>query len=136
MKGSPLLRALIAFALIALSGLPLWKMTRADATVAAPVQAEAAAAAVSLRLTFSAAPERAEVRHLGKVVWTDGAHATDVTKSVALAYPKEGVDLTVKIAWPAEVEGAVRLRLTDPEGEEHDKTVWGHGEMDEVVTFP
>lgn len=136
MKGSPLLRALIAFLLIALAGVPLWKLTRADATVAAPEQAAEAAAAVSLRLTFSAAPDRAEVRHLGKVVWTDGTRATDVTKSMALAYPKEGVDLTVKIVWPAEVEGAVRLRLTDPEGEEHDKTVWGHGEMDEVVTFP
>ena len=136
MKGSPLLRALIAFVLIALAGLPLWKLTRADATVATPVQVEAAAAQVTLRLTFSAAPEKAEVRHLGKLVWADGTRATDVTKPVALAYPKEGVDLAVKIAWPGDVEGAVRLRLTDPNGEEHDKTVWGRGEMEAIVTFP
>lgn len=136
MKGSPLLRALIAFVLIALAGVPLWKLTRADATVAAPVQVETAASVVTLRLTFSAAPEKAEVRHLGKVVWADGTRATDVTKSVALAYPKEGVDLTVNVTWLADVEGAVRLRLTDPDGEEHDKTVWGRGAMEEVVTFP
>ena len=136
MKGSPLLRALIAFVLIALAGVPLWKLTRADATAVAPAQAETASAQVTLRLTFSAAPEKAEVRHLGKVVWADGTHTTDVTKTVALAYPKEGVDLAVKVAWPAEVEGAVRVRLTDPDGEEYDKTVWGRGEMEEVITFP
>lgn len=136
MKGSPLLRALIAFVLIALAGVPLWKLTRADATVAAPVQTEAAAAQIALRLTFSAPPESGEVMHLGKIVWSDGTHATDVTKTVALVYPKEGVDLAVKIVWPAEVEGAVRLRLTDPAGEEHDKTVWGRGAMEEVVSFP
>ena len=136
MKGSPLLRALIAFVLIALAGVPLWKLTRADATVVAPVHVEAAAASVTLRLTFSAPPEKAEVLHLGKVVWTDGTRATDVTKTVALAYPKEGVDLTVNVAWLTEVEGAVRLRLTDPDGEEHDQTVWGRGKIEEVVTFP
>ena len=139
MKGSPLLRALIAFVCIALAGVPLWKLTRADATVAAPSQAETAVAKVTLRLTFSAAPERAEVRHLGKVVWaneTNRSHPTDESHDLALPFPKEGVDLVVKIAWPSDEEGAVRLRLTDPEGEEHDKTVWGRGEMEEVVTFP
>ena len=136
MKGSPLLRALIAFLLIALAGIPLWKLTRADATVAAPVQVDAAAALVTLRLTFSIAPEKFEVRHLGKVVWTDAARAAEVTKSLALAYPKEGVDLSVKVAWPPDAEGAVRVRLTDPDGDEHDKTVWGRGAMEEVLTFP
>ena len=139
MKGSPLLRAFVAFALIALAGVPLWKLTRADATVAAPAQVEAGAVPVSLRLTFSAVPESFAISHLGKVVWADGSnksHTTYESDKLALPFPKEGVDLVVKVAWPGDAEGAVRLRLTDPDGNEHDKTIWGHGAMEEVVTFP
>ena len=139
MKGSPLLRALIAFVCIALAGVPLWKLTRADATVAAPARAEMASANVSLRLTFSAPPESFTISHLGKVVWTErsnGFHTTYESHDLALPFPKEGVDLVVKVAWPGDAEAAVRLRLTDPDGNEHDKTVWGRGETEEVVTFP
>ena len=46
------------------------------------------------------------------------------------------VDLAVEVAWPEDVEGALRLRLTDPDGDEHDKTIWGRGVMQEIVTFP
>ena len=136
MKGSPLLRALIAFALIALAGVPLWKLTHADATVAAPVQVETAAASVALRLTFSDPPESFAVTHLGKAVWAGASHGTDESRDLALPFPKEGVDLVVKVKWPGEAEGAVRLRLTDPDGNEYDKTFWGRGETEEVVTFP
>ena len=136
MKGSPLLRAMLAFVLIALVGVPLWKLTRAGEAVAAQTQAEAAAAQIPMRLTFSTEPRSFAISHLGKVVWADGTQGTDATKTLALAYPKEGVDLQVKVVWPPDAEGAVRMRLTDPDGNEHDKTVWGRGEMEEVVTFP
>ena len=131
-----MLRALLAFLAIAAMGVPLWKVTRAGSAVAAPAKVEAAAAKVSLRLTFSVMPKSFAVSHLGKVVWADGTQGTDGTNTLALAYPKEGVDLQVKVAWPADEEGAVRVRLTDPDGNEHDKTLWGRGEMEEVVTFP
>ena len=137
MKGSPLIRAGIAFLFIALSGVPLWRLTRANTAVAAPAQTAAAAAKVALRLTFSSPPRSFSIAHLGSVVWKDGTQATDVTKTLTLAYPKEGVDLVVKVVWPADAgEAAVRVRLTDPDGNEHPKTVWGRGEMEEVVTFP
>ena len=127
---------MLAFVLIALVGVPLWKLTRAGEAVAAQTQAEAAAAQIPMRLTFSTEPRSFAISHLGKVVWADGTQGTDATKTLALAYPKEGVDLQVKVAWSADAEGAVRVRLTDPDGNEHDKTVWGRGEMEEVVTFP
>ena len=139
MKGSPLLRALIAFAFIALAGIPLWKLTAVDAAVAAPAQAEAGVLPIGLRLTFSAAPESFAISHLGKVVWADKSHESHTTyesHDLALPFPKEGVDFVVKVAWPGDAEGALRLRLTDPDGNEHDKTVWGRGEMEEVITFP
>ena len=137
MKGSPLLRAVLAFVAIALAGLPLWKLTRAGEADAAPAKADAAAAQIPMRLTFSVAPRSFAISHLGAVVWADGTQGTDVTNTLALAYPKEGVDLQVKVAWPADAgDAALRVRLTDPDGVEHDKTVWGRGEMEEVVTFP
>ena len=136
MRGSPLLRALIAFVFIALAGVPLWKLTHADATVAAPARVDAVAVPVGLRLTFSAAPENFSVSHLGKVVWAGASHGTDESHDLALPFPKEGVDLVVKVKWRGDAEGAVRLRLTDPDGNGHDKTIWGRGEMEEVVTFP
>ena len=137
MKGSPLIRALAAFLFIALAGVPLWKLTRANTAVAAPVQSAAAEAKVALRLTFSSPPRSFSIAHLGSIVWSDETQAADVTKTLTLAYPKEGVDLVVKVAWPAEAgDAAVRVRLTDPAGGEHDKTVWGRGEIEEVVTFP
>ena len=137
MKGSPLLRALIAFVLIALAGVPLWKLTRLDGAVAGPVQAAAAVAEVALQLTFSSAPKKFEVIHLGKVVWTQDAPGVQVEKMVPLQYPKEGVDVQFRVTWPAgAADAALRVKLTDPSGNEHDKTVWGRGEMEEVVTFP
>jgi hypothetical protein len=137
MRGSPLLRALCAFVLIALTGIPLWKLTRVNAAVAAPVQAEAANVEVAMRLHFSAAPEKFEVLHLGKSVWTGTTRETEAAKTVRLAFPKEGVDLQFRVTWPAnETDSALRVQLTDPDGNEHDRTVWGRGELDEVITFP
>lgn len=137
MKGSPLIRAVIAFILISLAGVPLWKLTRANTAVAAPAQTEAAEAKIGLRLTFSSPPQSFSIAHLGSVVWSGATQATDATKTVSFAYPKEGVDLVVKVIWPADAaEAAVRVRLTDPDGNEHDKTVWGRAEIEEVVTFP
>lgn len=136
MKGSPLFRALCAFAFIALAGIPLWKLTRVNAAVAAPAQAESESAQVAMRLSFSAAPEKFAVLHLGKSVWAGTTRETEATKTVPLAFPKEGVDLQFRVTWPANsADSALRVQLTDPDGNEHDKTVWGRGEMDEIITF-
>jgi hypothetical protein len=47
------------------------------------------------------------------------------------------VDLVFHIEWP---EGgplaAARVRFTDPSGETREKSVWGQGVVDEVLTFP
>ena len=138
MKGSPLLRALLAFLAIAMAGVPLWRLTRAGTATAAPPPAvERVAAQIPLRLTFSTAPRSFVIFHLGAVLWSGGTDGTDATKIVALPFPKEGVDLLLKVAWPTDAgDAAARIRLTDPDGNEHDKTIWGRGEIAEVVTFP
>ena len=137
MRGSPLLRALCAFGFILLLGLPLWRLTHAPA-VSAPVAVKAEAAReVRLRLTFTTLPATLRVRHLGKEIWTATPTETELAKTLALPFPKEGVDLEFEVKFPdAAPLAALRVRLTDPAGGEHERTCWGQGEIDEVLTFP
>ena len=140
MRGSPLARALLAFFVIALLGWPLWQLTRSDEAVAAPAPKAAVATikkAIRLHLTFTTVPKSVTVEHLGEEVWKVTAAEADMEKEFPLDYPAEGVDLQFHIEWPEDAPlAAMRVRLTDPAGDTHDKSVWGKGAVDEVVTFP
>jgi hypothetical protein len=137
-RGSPLLRAIIAFFIIALAGIPLWKLTHRPAT---PVVVESSepikARPVQLELTLTHPANRVTIRHLGKPVWTSAAAVQDTAEATfTLPWPREGVDLRVQIDWPADAPlAAARLRLTDPEGTEHEQSVWSKGPSDDVLTF-
>jgi hypothetical protein len=140
MGGSPLLRALLAFIVIGLMGWPLWQLTRpqevaASTPVAKP--AVAAAKAIGLHLTFTTVPKSFVIRHLDKEIWKATAPEADMEQQVTLVYPDEGVDLQFHIEWPDDAPlAALRVQLTDPAGDRHEKSVWGKGVVDEVVTFP
>ena len=140
MRGSPLLRALLAFCIIALLGIPLWQLTRPEVVVAAPAPPpakEELAKAIHLHLTFTTVPKKVVVSNLDKVVWEVTAPEADLEHDVSMAYPAEGVDLQFHIEWPEDgLLSAMRVQLTDPAGDTHDKSVWGKGVDDEVVTFP
>ena len=141
MRGSPLARALLAFLIIGLLGWPLWQLTRAeDVEAAAPSPAPAAPAikkAIQLHLTFTTAPKSFVIRHLDEDVWKVDAPEADMEHEVSLEYPDEGVDLQFHIEWPDDAPlSAARVQMTDPAGDTHDKSVWGKGVVDEVVTFP
>lgn len=86
MRGSPLLRALIAFLTILALGYPLRRLTGESAPVAQAPPAAAPAAAgggqdVELQLTFTTAPDKFALRHLGKVVWSAEAAGTSTEKA-------------------------------------------------------
>jgi len=138
MRGSPLLRALLAFLAILALGWPLRRLTSAsDAPREEPKAAVVEAKEIGLRLSFTLAPKAVKVLHLGKEVWSETAPAADLERTLKLAYPSEGIDLEFQVEWPAEAPRAVmRAALTDPAGEAHEHSVWGQGSMDEVVTFP
>ncbi|EDY22454.1 hypothetical protein CfE428DRAFT_0579 [Chthoniobacter flavus Ellin428] len=140
MRGSPLLRALLAFIIIALAGIPLWQLTRPEVVVAAPAPPapkEEAAQAIHLHLTFTTVPKKVVVSNLDKVIWEAPAPEADMEHDVTMAYPAEGVDLQFHVEWPEDGPlSAMRVQLTDPAGDTHDKSVWGKGADDEVVTFP
>jgi hypothetical protein len=132
-----LLRALLAFLAIASAGFPLWKLTHAGETMSVDAAEVVAVKDVPVRLTFSVAPKSLAVLHLGNVLWTQDAPGTEAERVLKMEYPKEGVDLQFKVEWPsADAPAALRVQLTDPDGNEHEHTVWGRGETLETITFP
>ncbi|MDB6171095.1 MAG: hypothetical protein JWL59_406 [Chthoniobacteraceae bacterium] len=140
MRGSPLIRALIAFLVLLVLGWPLWNLTHAPAKQPSPVvpavSAETPLKMVALQLTFTTVPSRLKILHLGKEVWAQAVSAQDVEVELQLPYPEKGIDLQFEIAWPGDALAAMRVKLSDPAGTEHEKTLWGRGEVNDVLAFP
>jgi len=139
MRGSPLLRAFFAFCLIATLGWPLWHLTHATEAAPPPgvVVPKTEAKAIGLQLAFTAVPKRFVVRHLEKDVWTEESPQASMDHEVSLVFPEKGIDLVFHIEWSDDAPlAAARVRLTDPAGDAHEKSVWGQGTVDEVLTFP
>ena len=139
MRGSPLLRALFAFLAILSLGYPLLRLTRAgDSGAVAPKPAEAAVAReIALQLTFTTLPKKFRVVQLGREIWSEAAPAAVMERKVRLVYPKEGIDLQFQAEFPDDATHvAMRVKLTDPDGNELEKSLWGMGSIDDVLTFP
>lgn len=82
-------------------------------------------------------PKRFVVRHLEKDIWTEESPQASMDRDVPLVFPEKGVDLVFHIEWPDDAPlAAARVRLTDPAGDTHERSVWGKRTVDEVLTFP
>lgn len=139
MRGNPLLRALAAFLCILAAGFPLWRLTHPAAVggQAAVGVEDAALREAGIALSFTSAPASVRVRHLGREIWAESAPGLEMQKTVAIPYPKDGADLQFEVRFAdAAPLSAMRVRLTDPDGETHERSAWGRGEIDEVLTFP
>jgi hypothetical protein len=139
MRGSPLFRAAIALFVLLALGFPLWRLTRATEAPQAPAPPAAApeTKAIHLQLDFTLPPKKIQVLNLGKEVWSENAPATGIERDLPLAYPDQGVDLQFHIEWPEDAPlAALRVKLTDPAGDTHEKSLWGKGVVDDVLTFP
>ena len=139
MRGNPLLRAFVAFLLIAAAGFPLWRLTHSPVVGAqsAAVVENVAQRDVVLALSFTSAPGSVRVRHLGREIWVQAEPGLEVEKTVTIPYPEDGVDLQFEAKFSdAAPLAALRVRLTDPAGTIHERSAWGRGEIDEVLTFP
>jgi hypothetical protein len=130
---------LLAFLVILSLAYPLRRLTSAGP--AAPAAAKPLPVAgmqeIGLQLTFTTPPKSLKILHLGQEVWNDASPKPELERKLQLAYPKEGVDLRIQAEYrEAAPLAAVRVRLTDPQGVVHEKTLWGPGSIDEVLTFP
>jgi hypothetical protein len=136
MRGSPLLRALLVFLLIASLAPALWRMTEPAPAARQPAPPQPEVVPVKparMALTFTSPAQRVSVLHLGREVWAKESPAADEEADLALPWPAEGIELHFKVQWPAEARAAMRVRITDPAGAEHDAAVW---RADEVLAFP
>jgi hypothetical protein len=106
------------------------------AGAAAEVAPEPVVARLPLVLTFSQTALQVEVSHLGKVVWKQERPGRRVEAALEIPFPREGVELAVAVQWEGEVEAALRLQLTGPDGTEYDRSVWGGKTTEAVVAFP
>jgi hypothetical protein len=135
-RGSPLLRALLAFLVIAALGYPLQLLTnRAPFQAVAAEPAKADESEVRVRFTCTAPLSKLTVLHLGEPVLDEAAPGAELDRTLKMHFPDEGVDLQIQASWAPEVKAALRVQLTDSRGEEHERTLWGSGEVDEVLTF-
>lgn len=139
MRGSPIIRAAVAFFGIVWLAVPISRMTRASVP-AVQVVPPAATQTASFRIHFSHPVASMSLRHLGKEVLAIDSPTADLEKDIDISWPEEGVEIAVFVKWkePDVVgqNGAIRLRVSAPDGEEYDKTLWGGPILDDVVGFP
>jgi hypothetical protein len=139
MRGSPLVRALVVFALLLCLAPILWRMTHeeAGANVEAPVSEKVTAIELPIELAFTAAPKRVTINHLGKQVWTKDNPEASEEFTLTLPWPKEGGELNFSVEWPeSSPRSAMRAKLVDPEHGEMERSLWGRGTKTGVLEFP
>jgi hypothetical protein len=93
---------------------------------------------VHLAVAFAQKPLRFEISYLGKPIWQAEVVTTlTAEKDIAMTYPKEGVDLEYKVVWaPGTPLCAARLSVAPNDAEPVEKTLWGTGQVDDVLSFP
>jgi hypothetical protein len=136
MRGSPLVRAILIISILLLAIFPLWKLTHKVEALPAVDSTPAPKASVHIALTFAHAPSGFQLLHLGKVIWEAKSPGESAQKEFPMEFPKEGIDLEIKATWPVSSPlTAVRVSVTPGNGGAIEKTAWGNGGLDEVLTF-
>ena len=137
MRGSPLLRAVVALAALLLLLAPLHSFTTARAQKPAAVTAAPAPETPAhLEIVSTKSPFEFSVAHLGKVIWHGSSAAESTATDLRLPIPKEGIDLALKISWRGGGAAAAKLILTHDDGDPAERTLWGDGGAEDVLTFP
>jgi hypothetical protein len=139
MRGSPILRALVALGILLALGWPLHRLLSADENGRGGgpwlTQKLEQKRPVHLQVSFTAAPAALRVLSLGEAVLNETKPAIEVERDLTVAFPKEGIELEFEIDWPEGARNAAKVVLTDPEGAQHTGFVWGSGKTTEVLTF-
>jgi hypothetical protein len=113
-------------------------MTHPSGPRQAPATApEAAKAGIHLEFAFTTPPGKITVRHLGKDVWSKADPESGEECDLSLPWPAQGGELLFQIEWPANAPlSAMRVKLTDPQGTEIERTAWGRGPVEKTLGFP
>ena len=139
MRGSPLIRALAAFLIIAALAWPLGRLThRSEASPQALEEKPAEERqVVAVAFSFTQLPARVAIWHLGQQVWQSEVKDSEIDATVNLQWPEEGIDLRVVIDWPeGDSLAGAQVRVVDPQGVEHERAIFSKGPADEILTLP
>jgi len=140
MHGSPFLRTIAVILALLAAAIPLWRMTHeaAAASVIPATSAPETESRVHMAVAFAQKPLRFEIDYLGRPVWqSDLVTTLTAEKDIGMTYPKEGVDLEYKVVWPPGTPlCAARLSVAANDAEPVEKTLWGTGQVDDVLSFP
>lgn len=153
MRGSPLFRAVVCFVVL----LGLWpvvlKVTAGnrETVEASPMDSGESSEAVRLvscvvEISMTAPCRGLVVQHLGRELVAVEKLESRFEREVNLEFPAEGVDLVIRWDWGTEGgqgdaskagtgEHAARIRLRMPDGRVEERTVWGSGAVEEVLSF-
>jgi hypothetical protein len=143
-RGSPFLRSLCAVCVLLLAAVPLWRLTHRKAAanvapraVGTDAHAATADVPVQMRIEFTSPPRTLRVVHLARELWVIENPPALVEQTVRLPWPPEGIDLRVQIEWPNNAPlAAARVVVLAPDRAEFERSIWGRGPVDEVLTFP
>jgi hypothetical protein len=127
-----------------LAAVPIWRLTHREAAadVEKPAMGTSGSAKtesipVQMRIEFTSAPRIVRVVHLDRELCAVENPPLLFAQVVHLAWPAEGVDLRVQIEWPNNAPlSAARVVVVAPDGAEYQRSIWGRGPVDEVLTFP
>lgn len=140
MRGSPLLRALVVFALLLCLAPVIWKLTRADASqtvIAPPTPPVTADQEISIELSFTTSPGRVAISYLGKSVWEKSKPEALEDVAIKVPWPQEGGELKFDVEWPeSDSLSAMRVKLSDPVHGDIERSLWGRGTKTGVLKFP
>lgn len=90
---------------------------------------------VHLAVRTTAVPCRFQITFLGKTLWAEDASTPELAKDFDIAFPKEGIDLVVDAVWESKALAAMEITLSLPDGTAIQKTLWGEGTANDVLTF-
>ncbi len=137
MRGSPLLRAAIVLAGLLLLLIPLRALTRhSSPPPAQPASGPASAPAgllVSIHSTRT--PFAFRIEYLGKPVWEGESSSPEISKSLEIPFPAQGVDLAVSASWNEPGAAALRVELLPADDIPRTQFLWGDQNADEILTF-
>ena len=143
MKGTPLLRAVVLLATLLLLAWPLSRVTgptnaqgQSRTKLPAAQTPDAPPQKLPLTLSFTRNAGRIELRHLGAVVWAKDRPELRESVDLNLPFPQEGIELDVTVQWPGAELSALRLQLATPDGTELERSAWGAGTLEAVISFP
>ena len=139
MRGSPLVRAILAVIVLLALMVPLRTLTSRRSEAATPLQQAAQGSTAKkrfrLELTSTTVPFKYQITSGGETIWSGESNSTTVATDAELKFPPEGVDLVVDASWTENKQTAVRLALIPQDSAVMAQTMWGTTSVSEVLTF-